>query len=77
MFILRLNSNVFVDYRYELYALIAHKGISLTSGHYIAYIQAPPNIKGLEPDSWHQEEVCKMCKKMRGSKKRGMSCPSL
>ena len=28
--------------RYELYAVVCHSGISLTSGHYISYVRAPP-----------------------------------
>jgi len=28
--------------RYELYAVICHSGTSLSSGHYISYVRAPP-----------------------------------
>ena len=28
--------------RYELYAVVCHSGISLSSGHYISYVRAPP-----------------------------------
>ncbi len=44
-------------FRYELYAVITHTGISLTAGHYKAYVQAPPEIKDLVPESWKDDEV--------------------
>ena len=28
--------------RYELYAVVCHSGISLSSGHYCSYVRAPP-----------------------------------
>jgi len=30
-----------VLYRYALYAVVCHSGISLSSGHYISYVRAP------------------------------------
>ena len=29
--------------RYELYAMVCHSGISLSSGHYVSYVRAPPS----------------------------------
>lgn len=31
------------EHWYELYAVVCHSGISLSSGHYISYVRAPPS----------------------------------
>ncbi|CAK7356137.1 unnamed protein product [Dovyalis caffra] len=36
-----------VGFRYQLYAVVVHKGYSLTSGHYFCYIRS-------SPDTWHK-----------------------
>ncbi|KAL9387412.1 hypothetical protein Peur_020536 [Populus x canadensis] len=36
-----------VGFKYQLYAVVVHKGYSLTSGHYVCYIRS-------SPDTWHK-----------------------
>ncbi|KAJ6712066.1 UBIQUITIN CARBOXYL-TERMINAL HYDROLASE 20 [Salix purpurea] len=41
------NDNDQVGFKYQLYAVVVHKGYSLTSGHYLCYIRS-------SPDTWHK-----------------------
>ncbi|XP_014671688.1 PREDICTED: ubiquitin carboxyl-terminal hydrolase 1-like [Priapulus caudatus] len=43
-------------HQYELYAVIMHQGISLLSGHYVAYVRAPPG--GGDPGFGDESELC-------------------
>jgi ubiquitin C-terminal hydrolase len=36
-----------VGFKYQLYAVVVHKGDSLMSGHYFCYIRS-------SPDTWHK-----------------------
>ena len=39
--LLQLFAHITMLCRYELYAVVCHSGISLSSGHYISYVRAP------------------------------------
>ena len=49
-FLYLLSRYVVCVYSYELYAVVLHSGISLSSGHYITYVRAPSGVAGSLPN---------------------------
>lgn len=63
-------------YRYKLYGVITHSGVSLTSGHYLSYVRALPSesaSSSQQSQTYHSQTVPAQSKEEPSSEKKSKS----